>query len=144
MTQFYLVRHTSEGHPNQIYKTLDVEAFCGSEGIISISVSLSLQKYQHQIHIHELSFRSCQFTTDSESRSFLIGHFGLPASGGIEEATTELLNRIKDPQEITSRFSAKWSEFSRGFSAWFNQKVKPDLLKEKELFASAFLKENDI
>lgn len=140
MTQFYLVRQHSERHPNLLHKAFHIEAFCGSHGIMTIHLSLSLNKYDALVNLHEFSLSLSQFASEAENNSFLVGYFGLPLSGGLEQARSDLLKRINNPQDMPSHFSEKWTEFSRGFAQWFKTKVKPEIFKERDLYAQAFLR----
>ena len=140
MNSFYLVLHHSERHPNLLHQTFHIEAFCGSHGIMTIHLSLSLHKYDSFVNFHEFSLTLSQFASEVESNSFLVGYFGLPLSGGLEQAKKDILKRINHPQDNPSHFSEKWTQFARGFAEWFKTNVKPDLFKERDLYTQAFLR----
>ena len=70
---------------------------------------------------------------EKESFAFLMGFFYLKTKDNVENAIISLVDKLNHKSSQNKIFSEKWEDFQEQFQVWFEEKIRPCLLKEIEL-----------
>ena len=145
--KFRVVKHSSEAKYSKIYKSIVVQTF--STNISALDFYFFLDITENKISIKNISTIDGDIVKifedvvpidtperrykEKESFAFLMGFFYLKTKDNVENAIISLVDKLNHKSSQNKIFSEKWEDFQEQFQVWFEEKIRPCLLREIEL-----------